>query len=44
VLEVPDDELEAVRRLVCAEMENAYSLDAALKVDVKMGRNWMEME
>jgi DNA polymerase-1 len=44
VLEVPDDELETVTELVCAEMENAYSLDVALKVDVKMGRNWKEME
>jgi len=44
VLEVPDDELETIQELVCDEMENAYSLDVALKVDVKTGRNWKEME
>ncbi len=44
VLEVPDDELERVTRLVRSVMEGAYELDAPLKVDIKTGRHWREME
>jgi DNA polymerase-1 len=44
VLEVPHDELQRVARLVRSLMENALELDAALKVDMKTGRNWEEME
>ena len=29
---------------VIETMEGAYQLDAALKVDAKVGRNWLEME
>ena len=44
VLEVPDAELKRVGRLVKEIMEGAYQLDAPLKVDIKTGRHWGEME
>ena len=44
VLEVPEDELDEVAPLVVETMEGAYHLDAPLKVDAKVGRNWLEME
>ena len=44
VLEVPDKEVGAVSELVRSTMEGAYQLDAALKVDIKTGRHWGEME
>jgi DNA polymerase-1 len=44
VLEVPDDELPVVAPLAKQIMEEAYDLDAPLKVDLKTGQNWLEME
>ncbi len=44
VLEVPREEVEPVARLVSSTMENAWALDAPLKVDLKVGRNWERME
>ncbi len=44
VLEVPQDELEQVGPLVIETMEGAYELDARLKVDAKVGPNWLDME
>ncbi len=44
VLEVPDAELDRVSWLVKEVMEGAYKLDAPLKVDIKTGRHWGEME
>jgi DNA polymerase-1 len=44
VLECPDDEVRVVAPLVREVMENAYPLEAKLKVDVGVGRNWDEME
>jgi DNA polymerase-1 len=44
VLQVPQDELRRVAKLVRSLMENAFELDASLKVDMKTGRNWEEME
>jgi DNA polymerase I-like protein with 3'-5' exonuclease and polymerase domains len=41
---VPEEELDAVAPLVARTMEGAYDLDAALKVDAKVGRNWLEMD
>jgi DNA polymerase-1 len=43
VLEVPGEELEAMVELVPQVMSGAYELDVPLKVDVKIGRNWLEM-
>jgi DNA polymerase-1 len=44
VLEVPEGELDVVAPLVKSIMEGAFQLDAPLKVDMKVGRNWLEME
>jgi DNA polymerase-1 len=44
VLEVPEDELDAITPLVVETMESAYQLDAPLVVDAKVGQNWLEME
>ncbi len=44
VLEVPEGEVEAVATLVRETMEGAYDLRAPLKVDIKVGKNWEEME
>jgi DNA polymerase-1 len=44
VLEVPQVELDEVAPLVIDIMEGAYRLDAPLKVDAKVGKNWLEMD
>jgi DNA polymerase-1 len=44
VLEVPADELAAVSRIVRETMENAYELEAPLKVDMEAGPNWYELD
>ena len=44
VLEVPEGELEVVAPLAKSIMEGAFQLDAPLKVDMKVGKNWLEME
>jgi DNA polymerase-1 len=44
VLEVPEDEIDTVAPLVKEIMEGAFQLDVTLKVDVKVGKNWLEME
>src|SRR5690606_9876355 len=40
VFEVPEEEVETMRRLVPEIMETALPLDVPLKVDVSVGRNW----
>ncbi|MBN1136958.1 MAG: DNA polymerase I [Anaerolineae bacterium] len=42
VLEAPEEELDEVIPLVVDTMEGAYQLDAPLKVDVKVGRDWLD--
>lgn len=44
VLEVPEHEVEAARRLVESTMEGAFELRAPLRVDIEIGKNWLEME
>ncbi|MBI4498632.1 MAG: DNA polymerase I, partial [Chloroflexi bacterium] len=44
VLEVPTREQEEIERLVPEVMEGAMELAAPLKVDVKVGANWGELE
>jgi DNA polymerase-1 len=44
VLEVPTAELDSVAPLVIDTMEGAYRLDAPLKVDAKVGKNWLDMD
>ncbi|MCU0511077.1 MAG: DNA polymerase I [Anaerolineae bacterium] len=43
VLEVPEDHLERISRLVVDIMEQAYTLDAALVANAESGPNWLEM-
>ena len=43
VLEVPESELAAMQSLVASVMEGAFELDAPLKVDMKVGSNWLDM-
>ncbi|MBM3748912.1 MAG: DNA polymerase I, partial [Acidobacteria bacterium] len=43
VFEVPPAELETMKPLVKELMEGPLKLDAPLKVDLKVGRNWEEM-
>lgn len=42
VFEVPEDEMDKMRKLVPEVMESALSLDVPLKVDVSFGHNWYE--
>ena len=44
VLELPEEEVGAVRPLVVETMSNAFPLDAPLKVDHSVGRNWLELK
>lgn len=44
VFEAPGLELKAVSALVKDSMENVYKLNVPLKVNMKKGRNWQEME
>ncbi len=44
LFEVPEDELEEMRHLVPEIMSTALELSVPLKVDVKEGKNWGEME
>ena len=42
IFDLPESEVEPVRRAVCEEMENAMVLEVPLRVDVKVGCNWEE--
>jgi DNA polymerase-1 len=42
VFEVPSAELDKIQKLVKEEMENAIKLDVPVKVDVGVGKNWLE--
>jgi DNA polymerase I len=44
ILEAPEKEKDAVEALVRELMENAYSLDPALKVEIGAGQNWDEVK
>jgi len=44
VLEVPDEEMKTVQKLVPQLMSSAIQLSVPLKVDTKQGPNWGEME
>ncbi len=44
LLEVPEDELAMVVPLVREQMSSAHKLVVPLKVDVKVGQDWYEME
>ena len=42
VVDAAADELEEVKAILKAEMENAVSLSVPLNVDISVGKNWME--
>ena len=44
VFDVPHGELKELSALVKERMENVLKLDVPIRVDMKMGRNWLEME
>ena len=44
LLEVPEEEVEEVRKLVVETMSGAFDLDVPLKVDVSTGKNWYELK
>ncbi len=44
VFEVPDAEVDTVRRLVTERMEHAHELRVPLKVDLGIGPNWRDLE
>ena len=44
VLEVPDEEMKTINKLVPQVMSSAIQLNVPLKVDTKKGQNWGEME
>ena len=44
LFEVPEAETDAVARLVKKEMEGVYDLKVPIVADVKVGKNWRDME
>jgi DNA polymerase I len=42
VFDVPLDEVETLKKLVKEAMENAVSLKVPLRVEVGVGKNWLE--
>jgi len=44
VFEVPQEELDAIKKVVFDEMPAALELDVTLKVDIKWGPTWGDME
>lgn len=44
VLEVPDDEVDLVAELVAGEMRNALVLSVPIQVEIKLGRNWYDVQ
>jgi len=42
VFEVPKTELDALQNMVKEAMENAFSLEVPLVVDIGVGQNWLE--
>ena len=42
VFDVPKEEVEALQTMIKNEMENAFSLDVPLMVDIGIGSNWLE--
>jgi DNA polymerase-1 len=44
VFDVPKEEMEEFIKLARDKMENVLKLDVPIKVDIKKGNNWLEME
>lgn len=44
VFEVPEREVDELKRLVREQMENAHKLEVPLEVEIGVGSNWRDME
>ena len=44
VLESPEQEVEKVQEIIRHEMENAVPLRVPLRVDMGLGKSWMDMK
>lgn len=44
IVEAPEEEIAKTAQLMCNIMEDAFDLDAPLRVDLKIGQNWEEMD
>jgi DNA polymerase-1 len=44
LFELPPEDVKPIAEIVRREMESAYPMRVHLKVDIKTGRNWTEME
>jgi DNA polymerase-1 len=44
MFEVPEHEVNAMRELVCEQMQNVYPLRVPLVVDIGVGKNWRDLE
>ena len=44
LFDLPEEELDEAVILIKDKMENGLKLDIPIKVDIKKGRNWLEME
>jgi DNA polymerase-1 len=42
VFEAPKGEVEDAKKMIVHEMENAMKLKVPLRVDVGVGKNWLE--
>jgi DNA polymerase-1 len=42
VFDAHKDELESLQNLIVSAMENAYTFEVPLKVDVGLGSDWLE--
>ena len=42
VFEVPDNEVEDMKKIVKARMEEVINLSVPVRVQVKVGKNWLE--
>jgi DNA polymerase I - 3''-5'' exonuclease and polymerase domains len=44
VFEVPENEIEPMKKLVCEHMQNVYPFKVPLLVDAGVGQNWRDLE
>jgi DNA polymerase-1 len=44
VFEIPPDEIDPMKKLVAEIMPQALKLSVPLKIYIKLGKNWGEME
>jgi DNA polymerase-1 len=44
VLDVPNNEVDDMKKLVKKTMENCLTITVPIKVSVKKGKNWLDMQ